>query len=211
MKMVKSLQELCSLVIHRNFEITSLNEILTVPCLDLLWESMVPFLKKSIDHFMSDYRTKKMKITRQTIESYLPKLKQFVLSVQEGHDGQRFTLIDENTNNPAIRKILHILCDDLRLCHYTEKMKMGDGIFFIVIVKPIGWRWIPQNELLNIKTSSNRRSRQVKYCDGCDTSSEAVDLLVSLYCPGIYCDACIEADDEMSAHKWESLEDIGWP
>jgi regulator of extracellular matrix RemA (YlzA/DUF370 family) len=45
--------------------------------------------------------------------------------------------------------------------------------------------------------------RRVRSCDECGASSDECEILMSVYWPGSYCDECIEADEELSAHKWE--------
>jgi hypothetical protein len=48
--------------------------------------------------------------------------------------------------------------------------------------------------------------RRVATCDGCGTSSDETEILVSVHMHGRYCDQCIDTDDELSGHKWEPLD-----
>ena len=48
------------------------------------------------------------------------------------------------------------------------------------------------------------QSKNVK-CERCGASSdEGAEISISAHAPGQYCFACIEADDELWPHKWES-------
>lgn len=51
-----------------------------------------------------------------------------------------------------------------------------------------------------------RRSRyapRLRYCDNCGSDSDHVEILRNVHTDDCYCDACIDADEELSAHKWE--------
>ena len=42
-------------------------------------------------------------------------------------------------------------------------------------------------------------------CDSCGASSDDVEILACVHVRERYCDACIDADEELSCHKWEEM------
>jgi hypothetical protein len=48
------------------------------------------------------------------------------------------------------------------------------------------------------------RFHRVSYCDDCGRSSDEVEILCNVFVQERYCDECIDADEELSCHKWES-------
>ena len=61
----------------------------------------------------------------------------------------------------------------------------------------------PEPLLPRSSSQTIARPRRKITCDGCGVGSDVVDVLRSVYVDGKYCDACIDADDELSDHKWE--------
>lgn len=46
---------------------------------------------------------------------------------------------------------------------------------------------------------------QVYECCACGAQLSRDDALVSVHFHGIWCEECVEADEEISGHKWENL------
>jgi hypothetical protein len=62
-----------------------------------------------------------------------------------------------------------------------------------------------QQNQKNNRMNKINNLRKRRTCDICDMSGDKCELLVSVYIPGTICSDCIDADDELSSHKWESL------
>jgi hypothetical protein len=50
-----------------------------------------------------------------------------------------------------------------------------------------------------------RRTRTYECCE-CGAKLSRSDALVSVHFRGIWCEDCVEADEEISCHKWEGLD-----
>jgi hypothetical protein len=55
------------------------------------------------------------------------------------------------------------------------------------------------------RAAGARRTRTYECCE-CGTHLHRSDALVSVHFRGIWCEECVEADEEMSGHKWEGLD-----
>jgi len=103
--------------------------------------------------------------------------------------------------NNYVRKQLHILCESLGLTHYSEDTKKGR---VLKVMKPTSWflGTVDNIDTLSPVVDRSNRKRE-RFCEECGESEDKVELLYHHSGLGPYCDACIEADDELSAHKWE--------
>ena len=51
-----------------------------------------------------------------------------------------------------------------------------------------------------------RATKRKPVCDNCGVSGNDVELLHRVFCAGTFCNDCVNADEELFPHKWDSID-----
>lgn len=111
------------------------------------------------------------------------------------------------------RNEIHLLCDNIGLHHQSKQVKKKRHLY---IYKPELWLWefSEKNPYSKpVEYYKKRQNRQTKldnkknnmYCCLCGSNGLENELLCSVYIRGLFCDDCIENDEELCGHKFEPI------
>jgi hypothetical protein len=122
------------------------------------------------------------------------------------------------------RKKLHKLCDEIGLHHESRpsRSKLSRTMF---IYKPELWRWgysaanpyskspedYAKQSVESTKAQARTKARlERKYCSACLRTGLEVELLHSVHAPGIFCEECLEHEEDenghpLNCHKFEAI------
>jgi len=129
------------------------------------------------------------------------------------HDVAERELIFEDLAVEA-RRECHELCDQLGLHHESQTIRRRKRSARVLhVTKPQAWAWEfsapnPSNRDYEARRQRSGRRLRNKSCSECGRSGLEVELLCNAFVRDLFCVDCVEADDELNAHKWESIEGL---
>lgn len=129
-------------------------------------------------------------------------------SLKNLSDHERFELHDRfqksyttYSTGSDYNRVLHIISDDfwddvfpVHLPIALVRESIADPIF----KKPPSIKKPPP-------PTNKKRPEKSYYCNECGKMLEREEVIVSVYHSGLWCEECVEADDELRGSKWENL------
>jgi hypothetical protein len=119
-------------------------------------------------------------------------------------DRERFQMHDQfqksyttYSTGPEYKRVFHIISDDF-----------WDDVFPVHLPNALVREFVdPLYTKVRrpINKKINKRPEKRYYCNECGKSLEREEVLVSVYHSGLWCEECVEADEDLAGSKWENL------
>ena len=110
------------------------------------------------------------------------------------------------SRGPSHDRVLLVWRKQTVLSILVNMTKLPLDIIKHLIMRKVDEMVAAENDAHNKKHIQKMHARNARYtCDMCGRNRGECQLLVSVYFHGIMCEDCLDADEELSCHKWEEL------